>query len=163
MNASFRRLLGAVTIIAFALPMLAEASAPTGRYVVTAGGTGNGTVYDTRTKLTWQQTATSTTYALSDAKTYCTGMSTTLGGTGWRLPTIKEIVTIIDFSVGYSNAPGAPMIDRNAFPGTLASEFWSSSPALASGSTWLVNFQDPASVYESPPGTTSRYLVRCVR
>jgi hypothetical protein len=161
MNASLPRLLGAVAIIAFALPMLAEASAPTGRYVITAGGTGNGTVYDTRTKLTWQQTAPSTTYALADAKTYCAGMSTTLGGTGWRLPTIKEIVTIIDFSVGYSNAPGAPMIDPNAFPGTPPSEFWSSSLSDTTGSAaWLANFS--GSVYQSNPGTTY-HLVRCVR
>jgi hypothetical protein len=98
MNASIHRFLGALAIIAVALPTSADASAPAGRYVVTNGGTGNGTVYDTKTKLTWQQTVSSTTYTWADAKTYCAGVGTSLGGTGWRLPTLKELQTIVDYS-----------------------------------------------------------------
>ena len=56
MNASILRFLSAVAIIAVTLPTSADADAPAGQYVVTAGGTGNGTVYDTKSKLTWQQT-----------------------------------------------------------------------------------------------------------
>ncbi len=72
--------------------------APAGRYVVTAGGTVNGTVQDTKTGLIWQQTVPSGTYTWADATAYCgsTVVSTRLGGTGWRLPTLEELQTIVD-------------------------------------------------------------------
>jgi hypothetical protein len=56
MNAPILRFLGAISIVGVTLPTPADANAPAGRYVVTNGGTVNGTVYDTKTKLTWQQT-----------------------------------------------------------------------------------------------------------
>jgi len=52
MNASIPRFLCAVAMIAVILPTPADAKRPGGRYVVTNGGTSNGTVYDTKTKLT---------------------------------------------------------------------------------------------------------------
>lgn len=127
MNASTLRLLGAIAIVAIVnLPTLADAAAPAGRYVVTAGGTNKGTVYDTKTKLTWQQ-AVQSNYTWADAKTtYCPGVGSTLGGSGWRLPTLKELYTIIDFSMSDS-----PRIDASAFPGMptdAPAYFWSASP-----------------------------------
>ena len=152
MNVSILRLLGAIAIIAVTLPTSADASAPTGRYVVTSGGTGNGTVYDTKTKLTWQQTVPSTTWSWADAKTYCAGVGTNLGGTGWRLPTVKELLTIVDYS------QSSPSIDLTAFPSTTGMWFWSSSPY---GSfAWLVDFVAGRAEWgaASYPG-----YVRCVR
>jgi hypothetical protein len=157
MNVSILRLLGAIAIIAVTLPTSADASAPTGRYVVTSGGTGNGTVYDTKTKLTWQQTVASTTYTWANAKTYCgsAAVSTSLGGTGWRLPTLKELQTIVDYS--QSN----PSIDSTAFPSTPAAWFWSSSPLAGSSSfAWLVYFGNGSAYYDGVSATDS---VRCVR
>jgi Protein of unknown function (DUF1566) len=137
----------------------ADASAPTGRYVVTSGGTdagtGNGTVCDTKTKLTWQQTAPSTTYTWANAKTYCAGVGASLGGTGWRLPTLKELQTIVDYS--QSN----PSIDSTAFPSTPVASFWSSSPLAGSSSlAWYVSFVlgDTDSF-----GISNTNNVRCVR
>ena len=57
--------------------------------------TAGGTVYDTKTKLTWQQAISSSTYTWADAQTYCAGVSMSLGGTGWRLPTLVELKTIV--------------------------------------------------------------------
>ena len=140
MNASTLRFLGAIAIVAIVnLPTLADAAAPAGRYVVTSGGTNKGIVSDTKTKLTWQQ-AVQSNYTWADAKTYCSGVGPTLGGSGWRLPTIKELYTIVDFSM-----PDAPRIDASAFPGmpTATSDyFWSASPKSGSSSgAWGLDIQ----------------------
>jgi hypothetical protein len=155
MNASIPRFLCAVAMIAVTLPTPADANAPAGRYVVTNGGTSGGTVYDTKTKLTWQQTVPSTTYTWADAKTYCAGVGASLGGSGWRLPTCKELQTIVDES--RTN----PAIDTTAFSSTPASGFWSSSPLAGSSSdAWHVNFYN-GSTYSYD--VTNTLIVRCVR
>jgi hypothetical protein len=149
MNATGARLLGVVAVVV--LTTSADASAPTGRYV-TAGGT----VYDTKTKLTWQQTVSSKTYTWVDAKTYCVDVGASLGGTGWRLPTIKELQTIVDESRCY------PSMDPTAFSATPGGWFfWSSSPVAAlQSSAWFVNFSD-GSAYHFAVSNASN--VRCVR
>jgi hypothetical protein len=134
-NAStLRGFVGSIAILAaITLPILADAATPSGRYVVTSGGTAKGTVYDTKTKLTWQQ-AIQSNYMWAAAKTYCAGVGSTLGGSGWRLPTIKELYTIVDF--GMTDAPRA---DPSAFPGMPPGTeyFWSASVvAGATDAAW---------------------------
>ena len=162
MNASILRCLGALAIIVVTSPRTVDAAAPAGHYVVTAGsGTGNGTVYDSKSKLTWQQTVSPTTYTWADAKTYCAGVGASLGGTGWRVPTIKELLSIVDFS-----QPAGLYIDTNTFlstpvGGKIGLEFWSSSPLAGSSSdAWSVNF-----IYGRSDSfhTANAYDVRCVR
>ena len=157
MNASILRRLGALAIIMVTSPRSVDAAAPAGHYVVTAGsGTGNGTVYDTKSKLTWQQTVSSTAHTWADAKTYCAGVGVSLGGTGWRVPTIKELQSIVDLS-----QTAAPRIDPNAFPATPSGGFWSSSPLAGSSSNaWLVYFDDGHTSYYDVP---THSFVRCVR
>jgi len=160
MKTSIPRFLGAVAIIAVTVPTSADANAPAGRYVVTAGGTGHGTVQDTKTGLIWQQTVTSTsaTYNWAGAKTYCasTAVSTSLGGTGWRLPTLKELQTIVDYTQATS-----PIIDSTAFPSTIAVGFWSSSPLAGSSSVaWFVYFYNGNTINL---GVSNPLNVRCVR
>jgi formylglycine-generating enzyme required for sulfatase activity len=128
MNATFSRSLGAVALVSVVLSSSAAANAPAGRYTMTGG-----TVFDTKTKLTWQQTVPAAKYAWAAAKTYCQTLS--LAGTGWRLPTRKELETIVDRS--QSN----PSIDPTAFPATPADAFWSSSPVAGSQTVaWSVYF-----------------------
>jgi hypothetical protein len=155
MNASILRCLAALAIIVAASPRSVDAAAPAGHYVVAAGnGTGNGTVYDTKSKLTWQQTVSSTRYSWAEAKTYCAGVGASLGGAGWRVPTVKELLSIVDFS------QTSPAIDRNAFPSTPAEGFWSSSPfAGSSSAAWSVYFGGGA----SDNVVSNTLSVRCVR
>jgi len=149
MNAHVARFLAVVAFATVAFTTSAHANAPAGRYT-----TANGTVYDTKTKLTWQQTVASGTYNWAGAKTYCAGLS--LNGTGWRLPTIKELQTIVD------DSRTNPAIDTTAFPSTPADWFWSSSPlAGSSSSAWSVYFDFGYSV-TSDVSDFSNY-VRCVR
>jgi hypothetical protein len=130
----------------------ANPSAPTGRYVMTSGDGGTGTVYDTKTKLTWQQTVPSGTYAWGDAKTYCAGLN--LVGVGWRIPTVKELQTIVD------DSRTNPATDPNAFPSTPSSWFWSSSAYAFSSGGWLVDFYYGAAHLDQAYYT---HVVRCVR
>jgi len=155
MNAHPFPLVSALAVVATALAAPAGATtAPAGRYTYPAAGT----VYDTKTKLTWQQTAPSATYAWADAKTYCAGLGATLGGTGWRLPTIKELQTIVD----ETRQQGSSM-DPTAFPGAPSGIFWSSSLVAGPPSptrAWFIGFGSGT----TNPGTfDASFDVRCVR
>jgi formylglycine-generating enzyme required for sulfatase activity len=148
MNATSRHLLGAFAVVAVVLTASAEATAPAGRYTTTGG-----TVFDTKTKLTWQQTAPAATYTWAAATHYCQSLS--LAGTGWRLPTSKELQTIVDYS------QSIPSIDPTAFPATPAEYFWSSSPLADSpANAWYVNFSY-GDTDHNPVAVAN--FVRCVR
>ena len=94
----------------------------------------DGTVTDMNTGLMWQQATAPGTYTWKQALAYCD--TTTLAGhTDWRLPTSKELHSIID------NSHLDPAIDTAIFPGTQASRYWSSSTYVTSpGNAWNVNF-----------------------
>ena len=151
MSANPLRLVGAIAVVAMGLSATVRAAAPSGHYTFPT----TGTVFDTKTKLTWQRTAPATTYAWANAKTYCAGVGATLGGTGWRLPTIKELLTIID------ETQMAPPIDSAAFPGTPVASFWSSTLQASDPSqAWTLDFS-----YTGGTGgdvLTATYNVRCV-
>jgi len=91
------------------------------------------------------------------AKSYCAGLGATLAGTGWRLPTIKELQTLVDVSV----ATG-PSIDPTFFPNGGPGSFWSSTPSTAdTTAVWVLSFN--ASVGEGQVGMSGNGSVRCVR
>ena len=129
----------------------AYASAPLGRFTVAGGA-----VTDNRTKLIWQQATPQTFFSWSEAKTYCASGGPGLAGVGWRLPTVRELQTLVDPS-----RMGDPRADLTAFPDTPSAGFWSSSSAAGAPSlAWLVNFYDGfASKYDITTGVD----VRCVR
>jgi len=95
---------------------------------------GNGTVSDTSTGLTWQQDTPDDVVNWEQALAYCESLA--LGGaTDWRLPTIKELRSLVDFS------RNNPAIDITRFPNTLPSFYWSSTTyATTTSSAWGVFF-----------------------
>jgi len=120
---------------------------------------GDGTVTDNVTKLMWQQGVLTTKYSWSAAATYCTGL--TIGGhNDWRLPTIIELISILD--VGKFN----PAINGTYFPSTPVDTYWSSTMDVNSSGAWCVGFDDGSSglmdtqLVEGAYNTTP---VRCVR
>jgi hypothetical protein len=116
---------------------------PTQRFEVIAGAL----VLDTLTNLVWQQQASSTYMPWEEAQTYCPP--------GFRLPTERELGSIVDFTVA---APG-PTINQTAFPNTPAKAFWSSSPSPnLPGSIRCVLFDDG-----STSNCEGQLYVRCVR
>lgn len=127
------------------------APAAPGRYTYPVSGT----VYDTKTRLTWQRTVASPQYDWTGAKAYCAGLGSTLDGARWRLPTIKELQTIVDETRSH------PSIDPTAFPGDPGGAPWSSSPVTGEPSqAWIVNFDNGNTGYDD---TSSMTYVRCVR
>lgn len=121
----------AVIAAVFLIGVVGRASAPAGRYTI-----GNGAVYDTKTNLTWQQVISLSMHTQGDAASYCATLG--LAGVTWRLPTMREILTIVDLSV----APPGPTIDVTAFPDTPAAFFWSSTPYSGTpGNAWSAQFQ----------------------
>lgn len=114
---------------------------------------GDGTVTDTSTGLMWQQeTASQMTW--QSALGYCEDLP--LGGyTDWRLPTIKELASIVDLS-RYN-----PSIDTTAFPDTVSSDYWSSTTsANYTDSAWRVSFGHGYDYYYYK---SNSYYVRAVR
>jgi len=107
-----------------------DVSTATGGYA----DNGDGTVTDTSTGLMWQQQAGSSTQTWEQALAYCEGLN--LGGyTDWRLPTVKELQSLVDYSRYY------PAINTTYFPNAAASWYWSSTSGVdRTASAWGVDF-----------------------
>jgi hypothetical protein len=139
------RLLVVAVILMSLRALEARATFPSGRYVIS-----NGTVYDTKTKLTWQQAAPTGTFLASDASTYCRNLGSIMPGT-WRLPTIKELSTLVDY-----NAGKVIPIDVLAFPGGSPGG-WSSTGS--NFSRWYLGSRGQALIGAFP----TMQAVRCVQ
>ncbi len=123
----------------------------------------DGTVQDNVTGLVWQQQIPSSpcpsdgagicTWA--DAQSYCQHLSLGNPATGWRLPTLPELYSLVE--------PGnSPAIDPLGFPNTPGSATcWTASGYAGSSSQeWYVQF---GAGYASSNIVTDSLNVRCVR
>jgi len=132
----------------------ASASAPADQYAIQAD-----TVFDRRTGLTWQRSPDATPRDRADAAAYCAALTLGDGTITWRLPTVKELMTLAD------PRSANPAIDTTAFPTAAAVRYWASTvlPQSASGMMpaggWTVDFGPGANVATNPASTN---LVRCV-
>lgn len=140
---------------------------------------GDGTVTDDNTGLMWQKCsvgkdndtscsgtasgynwyqATGTYSAISNPSSQNVCGSLNLSGyNDWRLPTNKELTTILDSAI----PGGAPTINTTFFPNTLAWPYWTSTTWVGQDyAAWRVNFQfgDDGTYYKQ-----TGYYVRCVR
>ena len=98
--------------------------------------------------LEWQADVPDRTFTWAEAKEYAASL-----GDGWRLPTIQELLTLVDYS---KHKPAC-----SVFPDCPADWFWSSS--ALSGNTalaWDVHF---GYGYASNVDVSDYYRVRCVR
>jgi len=134
-----------LALLSAALP----AGATPARFITTTE-----TVTDSSTGLIWQRSISARSYTWAAAKSYCDALSLA-GSADWRLPTIKELQSIVD------EGRGMPSINKTTFPSTPSDIFWSSSlHAFLSATAWGVDFS-----YGGPSGfdVTDATLVRCVR
>lgn len=139
-----------IVVVAVSAAGNVQAKAKPGRFVVDEKDV---TVLDNLTKLTWQRVVPGQANYWQAAKDYCKSLS--LAGGGWRLPTVRELQSIVDF--GHNN----PSIDKTAFPNTPSENFWSATATSATSSyAWSVHFNNGNSDYGGIIGT---YRIRCVR
>jgi hypothetical protein len=113
------------------------------------------TSFDEVTRLMWQLNVDAARYDWMAARSYCEGLR--LGGFngGWRLPTRKELETLVD--VRRETAPASHV---ESFPGTPGTPFWTSTVGPAA-TAWTVDFGFGGST--SLNGVTNSIEVRCVR
>jgi hypothetical protein len=114
---------------------------------------GDQTITDNVTGLMWQAGVSAQALSWAQAVAYCPTL--TLGGfSDWRLPSVIELVSIVDF--GLKNPSINPL-----FAG-MARGFWSSSPVPGSSpaQAWNVSFYDGTT---NATDASLTNLVRCVR
>ncbi|MCI5114898.1 MAG: DUF1566 domain-containing protein [Candidatus Electrothrix sp. AW1] len=112
---------------------------------------GDGTVTDSKTNLIWKkclegvegdncETGSASTFTWQEALQQPEVINNAggfAGYTGWRLPNIRELVSIVEEQCNY------PAINMNRFSNTPSSDVWSGSPsAYGSDYAWYVAFND---------------------
>ncbi|MCL2447353.1 MAG: DUF1566 domain-containing protein [Polyangiaceae bacterium] len=103
---------------------------PANRYTFPSSGV----VTDTKTGLSWAQSASDTEMTEPAAVMYCGSLST--AGGGWRLPSLGELQSIVDES------RSDPALDATAFPGAPSTDYYWSQSGYApfDGFGWMVSF-----------------------
>ncbi len=128
-----------------------------------ASGTGaDATVFDKERSLTWQQQVPSRQFFSWDgtgksprsAQYYCEHLNLAGHTSGWRLPTLKELLSIVD------NSQRHPAAYREFFPQTPPNGYFWTADAAGTGAAWYVYFNN-GHAYVNDAGY--RYSVRCVR
>jgi hypothetical protein len=130
-------------------PTVAEA--PFAHYEIASGE-----VLDTQTGLVWQQVSEAEGMSWSSAMAKCAGLG--LNDHAWRVPSIKELQTLVDDS-GMDAA-----IDTATFSDVTpdsVSYFWSSTLLPGSSTQAWISFV--FGVYTSTMDSQLNYRVRCVR
>ena len=116
----------------------------------------DGTITDLKTSLEWQQQDDNSSKPWLTALSYCEGLE--IGSkTDWRLPNVKELSSIVDYS-------NSPTIDETAFPDTESTYYWTST-SITSGFALFVEFANGVIhiQFKDIAGLGGEYFVRCVR
>ena len=109
---------------------------------------------DANTQLEWQRFPDDVQRGWRDAIAYCDALD--LEGTGWHLPTVKELLTLVD------STRHEPAIDARIFPVLQGETFWTSTEHLDSRtSAYLVEFANGEASLSST--FEELHFARCVR
>lgn len=115
---------------------------------------GDGTVSDAKSLLMWQTSSTAATYTHAEAEAQCQA-ATTGGHSDWRLPTVAEWLSIIDYSQLY------PALTK-AFSVTQTTGFWAANANAGQANTHWYVWLNYGYTATSAPGTKEHVLcVRC--
>ena len=114
---------------------------------------GDGTVFDTETKLTWQQTPPEAELTWKQAKSYASKEK--LAGGGWRVPSIFELESLL--SLTGRDKQLLEVYEDDFWSSTL----WENEPSYK----WLVYFDSriESMVIGGGQHITGTLRVRCVR
>ncbi len=143
-------------------------TSPTTRFI----DNNNGTITDVRTGLMWMRcslgqtwtgtacTGTAAQYAWADALAQAQA-SVYASHTDWRLPNVKELVSIVERQCAY------PSINSEIFPATPTWYYWTSSPNVSGSGTYVqtVEFSQGTDGADdkAPLNAMWNYHVRLVR
>lgn len=118
---------------------------------------GDGTVTDNCTGLMWQKEDDNIDRNWWSAVDHCNYLLTPSGYNDWRLPNVKELQSILDYSISQ------PMVDETYFPSS-SHTYWSSTTLTGSGLwfdyAWYVVFSYGVTDFEDK---IEEHRVRCVR
>jgi hypothetical protein len=123
-----------------------------------------GEVADNETGLIWVQATSPETHTQTDALSYCQNLG--LNGHTFRLPSIKELSTLVDENPPISAV--SPAINKTIFPDTkangwyISSSKWAGPADKSSSGAWAINYEDGF----TDPGYNNHFTagwVRCVR
>ncbi len=122
---------------------------------------GDGTVSDSQTKLMWQREQSVTEqYGITwqAAISHCATLSLA-GHADWRLPTLAELLTLLDFS------QKLPNLEASAFPASPATTYWTAvtDPGLSYPNAWYFSFAGSESYAIQPDGIEFTNSALCVR
>lgn len=134
---------------------LISASSPS--YTMYNPVVGSSVTLDDRTGLMWESTGScnGAIQTWANALTCCEG-STFSGLSDWRLPNVRELLSIVDYG-----ASTAPYINKTAFPYAISDYYWTSTTYVQSTTrAWYVYFLTGQLNYNLKTGSR---LVRCVR
>lgn len=154
---------GLATVALVAFVSLAQADAPSDQYAFFFSGSDS--ITDNYTALTWQRQAPATTMTFAAAVAYCSGLSLD-SNTTWRVPSYKELLTLVDESphLEYQGGALVPVaIDGHAFPPPTSVDYlyWTSSLSpVDNASAYLVDFKSGIATTGPMQGTSA--YVRCV-
>jgi hypothetical protein len=114
------------------------------------------------TALIWQVTPLPSTSTWLDALSACQAVETSaLDGSGWRLPSAKELETLVDDSRQQPALP--PGFDAPADQ-PEGGVFWSSTPLASNPSrAWAIDFSTGVTLTGEAAQSGPAYHVRCVR
>lgn len=113
-------------------------------------------VKDTSLNLEWQDDTVGVGMSLESAKKYCSNFN--LRGSGWRVPNLDELRSIVDKTNFFPTIADAftktSMMESNSM-------YWSTTPYIGnSGAGWLVGFWAGGEHYST---NEFKANVRCVR
>ncbi len=121
---------------------------------------GNGTISDKLLKVTWVKDPTAlkgleNIMTWADAKEKCENLSFAGYNSGWRMPTVEELRSIVDYT------RHDPAWNTDVFAGKYNDWYWTSTEcSWRKDAAWCV-FSSNGSVYDADKG--SRNYVRPVR
>ena len=143
----------AVVLIAATCAVGSFASAPADQYATFDAS--SPTITDRKTGLTWQRTASPVQPSLAAARGYCAGLGK------WRLPTVKELLTLVDEKSHDEVQGGVAVhryIDSNAFPSSPGGPFAAETPVIVGNKIWVVDF----STGDADRAADGQVYARCV-
>jgi len=113
----------------------------------TACQSGQEVEVDKLTGLMWVKKPTSTSYTLAEAKLAPAIPGSYCGYTDWRLPTVNEMLSLINYAASEDKLSSAMWLSQYGFKNVQPSYYWTSTPSADPNYNWTVRVSDGSTYY----------------